>query len=110
MKRKLTRRSILLRSVQIPLGGAIALGLSSCGNESGEPAKTACADPETMSAAEASMRASLGYLAVSPDPAEVCADCAYFKAGAGDCGSCDLLGGAQVNGGGRCDSWSSSGA
>ena len=110
MNNKLTRRSFVLRSVQIPLGSALALGLSSCGDEGGTNTATltVCADPETMSAADASMRASLGYSPQSPDSTENCAGCSYFKSG-GDCGACDLLGGSQVNAQGRCNSWSASG-
>lgn len=109
MNNKLTRRSLILRSVQIALGGALAHGLSSCGGESETATQTVCADPETMSASEASMRASLGYTPNSSDPAQNCAGCAYFTADTGACGACDLLGGAQVSGTGRCNSWSSGG-
>lgn len=108
MSHQPTRRRVVLSTVQIGLGGAFTLGLSSCGGEGGEPSQTVCADPETMSASEERMRASLGYTAQSPDPEEACADCTYFKGGEEEdgCGSCDLLMGAQVNGMGRCNSWS----
>ncbi len=111
MNNKLTRRSLILRGAQISLGGALASCLSACGGESEQAADSAaaCADPETMSASEASMRSSLGYTPSSPDPAENCAACAYFKGGASPCGGCDLLGGAQVDAGGRCNSWSARG-
>lgn len=110
MNNKLTRRKFVLSSIQIPLGGALTLGLQSCGGGSeNATTQTVCADPEAMSASEASMRSSLGYAPNSPDPAQNCAGCAYFKGGTAECGTCDLLGGAQVNASGRCDSWSASG-
>lgn len=110
MNNKLTRRKFVLRSMQFPIGGALALGLQSCGGESETAAtQTVCADPEAMSSSEASMRSSLGYSPNSPDPAQSCAGCAYFNGGSPDCGACDLLGGGQVNASGRCNSWAASG-
>lgn len=109
MSNKLTRRSLLKRGVQVSVGGALTLGLSACGSDGEKAAQTVCSDPETMSASEASMRSSLGYTSTSSDPAQNCAGCAYFQEGAGDCGACDLLGGAQVNAMGRCNSWGASG-
>ena len=110
MNNKLTRRKFVLGSIQIPLGGALALGLQSCGGGSDNATtQTVCADPESLSASEASMRSSLGYTPNSPDPAQNCAGCAYFKGGTAECGACDLLGGGQVNASGRCNSWATSG-
>ena len=109
MNRKMTRRTLIQRGIQIPLGGAMALWLSGCGEGSEETAQSACADPESMSSSEASMRSSLGYTSSSSDPSQTCAACAYFKAGSGGCGGCDLLGGSQVDAGGRCNSWSAAG-
>lgn len=113
MNKKMTRRKFVVRSVQIPLGGALAFGLQACGGGGGSDGssttQTVCADPESMSSSEASMRTSLGYTSSSTDPAQTCAGCAYFKGGTGECGPCDLLGGSQVNASGRCNSWSASG-
>ena len=111
MNNKLTRRKFVVRSIQVPLGGALALGLQSCGGggENTTTQQTVCADPETMSSSEASMRTSLSYTPNSPDSAQNCAGCAYFKGGTAECGACDLLAGGQVNASGRCDSWASSG-
>ena len=110
MNNKMTRREFVVGSIQIPLGSALVLGLQSCGGGSENAAtQTVCADSETMSSSEARMRSSLGYTPNSPDPSQICAGCAYFKGGTGECGGCDLLGGGQVNASGRCDSWSSSG-
>ena len=112
MNEKLTRRTFVVRSIQVPLGGALAIGLHACGGGSDTgtaTTQTVCADPEAMSSSEASMRSSLGYTPSSPDPAQNCAGCAYFKGGSAECGACDLLGGGQVNASGRCDSWATSG-
>lgn len=110
MNKQLTRRKFVLGSIQVTLGGALALGLQSCGGESETATtQTVCANPETMSSSEASLRASLGYSPNSPDPAQNCGACAYFNSGTPGCGACDLLGGGQVNASGRCDSWAASG-
>jgi hypothetical protein len=106
MEKHISRRTLIARGVNISLGSALVPVLASCGGDGGGEKAVACADPETMSAAESSMRASLGYTADSPNPSETCADCTYFTAGEGACGACTLLGGAQVNGSGRCNSWS----
>lgn len=106
MNKEVSRRTLIARGVQLSLGGALVPVLASCGQESGGEKAVVCADPETMSTAEASMRASLGYTSASPDPSESCADCTYFTAGDGGCGACTLLGGAPVNASGRCNSWS----
>ncbi|MEE4277338.1 MAG: high-potential iron-sulfur protein [Halieaceae bacterium] len=109
MNKHITRRTLIARSLQLPLGGAAILALSSCGEEGGSVEQVACADPDSMSASEASMRSSLGYTPKSPDPAEQCSRCSYFTADAGGCGACSLLGGASVSEAGRCDSWSARG-
>ncbi|MBB5686360.1 high-potential iron-sulfur protein [Sphingobium boeckii] len=65
----------------------------------------ACADPATLSAAQKSMRKSLGFRAPSADPKKGCGTCAFFTLGAPDCGKCALLSGGQVPANGVCDSW-----
>ncbi len=106
MARNLTRREVLARAIQLPVGAGVVLGLAACG-ESGESALV-CADPGKLTSAEQSVRKTLNYVEVSPDPAKVCAGCEFFKAPASGlaCGSCEMYGGGPVNPGGHCDSWS----
>jgi hypothetical protein len=112
MADKISRRAVVLRGLQIPVGGALAAVLASCGTGgkggSTAAAATVCADPATATEAEQSTRKSLGYTEVSPNPQQVCAGCAFFHASAqgGDCGTCDMFSGRPANSRGHCSSWS----
>jgi len=108
MDKKISRRTVLLRAMQIPVGGGILLGLSACGSDSGNA--MVCADPAQMTSAEESVRRTLKYVEVSPDSTKVCAGCSFFHAGgeAEGCGGCEMFGGGPVNPGGYCDSWNPS--
>lgn len=110
MNNKLTRRAVLVRAIQLPVGAGLALGLSACGSESGSGEKTGlvCADPSALTSAEQSVRRTLNYKEVSADPAKVCSGCEFYRApkdGSG-CGTCEMYSGGPVNPGGHCDSWS----
>lgn len=106
MRKKVTRRIVLLRGMQVPLGGAVLLGLGSCGGNSGNGNPTPCAGSEAMGDAEMGLRTSLQYTAHAPDPQAVCADCVFFTpAVTGGCGMCEIIGG-QVSREGHCTSWS----
>lgn len=106
MYKKISRRTVLLRAVQIPVGGSILLGLSACGSD-GSSAML-CADPSQMTSAEESVRRTLRYMEISPDPAKVCSGCDFFHAATetNGCGTCEMFAGNPVNPGGFCDSWS----
>jgi len=106
MDNKISRRTFLVRAVQVPVGGGALLGLSACGSDGGSA--MLCADPSQMTSAEESVRRTLKYTENSPDSARVCADCEFFHAAneAGGCGSCEMFAGGPVNPGGHCDSWS----
>ena len=101
-----SRRALLLRFLQLPIGGSILLGLAACGRDSGS--SMVCADESAMTAAEKSLRRTLSYTETSPDPAKTCSDCEFFQAAtdAGGCGACEMFGGKQANAGGYCVSWS----
>lgn len=107
MDENITRRKFIARGVQVTLGGSALGGLTACGEQADSP--QVCADPGAMTSSEASVRRTLNYVEVAPDPARVCAGCEFFSAGgAGSgCGSCTIFGGAPANPGGHCDSWSS---
>lgn len=110
MTEKITRRKVLVRGLQLPVGGALLFGLSGCGAGSDADSMTAgasvCADPNSMSAGEQKLRDSLQYTETSPNPQQACAGCAFFHAGEGQCGTCDMFSGGPVNSGGHCTSWS----
>jgi hypothetical protein len=108
MDKKISRRAILKRGLQIPLGGSVLLGLVACGNDGDSSTAMVCADPSMMTSAQESVRRTLKYTEVSPDPSSVCSGCVFFHAPAqeGGCGSCEMFNGNPVNPGGHCDSWS----
>ena len=60
----------------------------------------ACVEP-----ASESIRSAVHYVDPAPDPAQSCAQCAFFTAGQGTCGTCMLVKGS-VSSKGHCDSWS----
>lgn len=106
MNVKLSRRSVLLRGLQIPIGGAALFSLSAC--DGNDVAALVCAAPSTLTTAEESVRRTLRYVEVSSDAGKTCSACEFFYApnDAGGCGSCEIFGGKPVNPGGHCDSWS----
>lgn len=119
MSHKISRRAVLARGMQIPLGGALLLSLGACGQREGATTAggtataggnggaTACADPAEMSEGERSIRASLTYTDASTVPDQQCKGCAFFHAAEdGSCGKCDMFNGGLVNASGRCISWS----
>ncbi|HEY4366673.1 MAG TPA: high-potential iron-sulfur protein [Steroidobacteraceae bacterium] len=117
MTDKISRRALLWRGLQLPVGGALVLALGACskggpsasgGTTAAAVGGTVCADPSAMTDAEHSTRTSLGYAEKSPNPAQTCAGCAFFHAAAegGDCGTCDMMSGGPVNSHGHCNSWS----
>ena len=107
MDKKFSRRTLLKRGLQIPLGGSVLFGLVACGSDGDSSNATVCADPDMMTSAEESVRGTLKYTEVSTDPSEVCTDCSFFHAPAqvGGCGSCEMFDGKAVNPSGHCDSW-----
>jgi High potential iron-sulfur protein len=108
METKVSRRTVLVRCLQLPVSGIALFGVAACGKgdkNAGAAAVASCANPETMSSTEASTRASLKYTDASPNPQQVCGGCSFFHADQGNCGKCDMLSGGLVNGGGHCDSW-----
>jgi hypothetical protein len=106
MDRKYSRRSVLRRGLQFPVGAGLTLGLVACGSDSGDA--LVCADPNSMTSAQESVRRTLKYVELSDDPARVCAGCEFFTAppGGAGCGACAMFSGEAVNPVGRCDSWS----
>ena len=103
--KKISRRAVLRHGMHFSLGGVTILGLGACGESDNQ--ELVCNEPGQLSDSDLSMRASLGYVDVSPGPGEVCGGCEYFtvNSSGGGCGSCQFLPG-QVSSEGRCNSWS----
>ena len=105
VKNKMSRRTFLMRTAQLPVIGTTVIVLHACSKAD----KLVCADPESLgNAAEISLRRSLNYTDESPIPSETCSGCAFFKPAdeKGACGACDLFNGGLTSPVGRCDSWS----
>ncbi len=100
---KLTRRSVLEKSAALPVAGVALFALTACGEE--KPKGLVCADPNSLSMAENSLRTSAHYVEKSADAAKTCSVCSFFAAGEPPpCGKCEIFQG-PVNAGGHCDSW-----
>lgn len=106
---KLNRRTIVKLGVQIPFAVSAVSILSACDN--GEEIAL-CADPNSLSFGENSIRQANKYTEASPEPEKNCLNCAFFTpqpAGPDgevpNCGDCSIFEGlASKNG--YCESWS----
>lgn len=70
-----------------------------------------CLDMAKLSGGERSLRRSLNFKEVSPDPKRSCSGCSFFttsRAGAA-CGKCALLSGGPVTEASVCDNWTARG-
>ncbi|MCJ8159080.1 high-potential iron-sulfur protein [Sphingomonas sp. LaA6.9] len=95
-----SRRTLLALFACAPLGLAMVT----------EAARAqACVNQDTLSAAQKSMRKSLGFRLPSADPKKKCSACAFFTAAGTGCGKCALLSGGIVPADGVCDSWAAKG-
>lgn len=90
-----SRRNFLTAAALAPLALA--------GTARAEPA--VCYDPSALPLSQRSRRRALGYVDASPDPAKQCGHCSFFTAAAPGCGTCTMLSGGAVNGGGVCNSF-----
>jgi hypothetical protein len=111
MTNKMSRREMVLRALQVPIGGAGLLALAACGGSGGETKAAACADPGAINEGEQGMRTAVDYVEQSADPSKVCAGCSYFHPGdsGSACGKCDMFSGGAVNPQGHCNSWNARG-
>ncbi|MDB5422963.1 MAG: hypothetical protein JWQ29_379 [Phenylobacterium sp.] len=92
-----SRRTLLALALAAPLAVAAPRALA---------ADKVCIDPESLTDAEVSLRASVKFQERAADPAKPCSRCAFFKAEAEapNCGQCQLLRG-PVNATSSCASW-----
>ena len=102
-----TRRRILRQGLQLPAAGAAMWALSACGES--KPKAIVCADPNSLSVAENSLRKAGHYEEKAPDPTKTCAGCGFFTVEKAPCGKCEIFQG-PVNSGGHCDSWAAKAA
>jgi hypothetical protein len=117
MTDKISRRTVLLQGLRIPVAGAAFVALSACSKSGQSTSSTAsaggavCADLNSMSDAEQASRKSNDYVESAPNPDQVCGKCSFFHPGAasGGCGTCDIFSGGPVNSHGHCNSWSAKG-
>lgn len=84
--------------------GLAALGLMS-GAAGAQPPAAACFDPSALSLSQKNQRRSLSYADPSPDPNRRCGLCAFFTAGEGQCGTCQILSGGPVEADAVCSSF-----
>ena len=97
---KLGRRVVLRRGVQL-LAAVLLLPLVA----GRARAAKSCVDPSSES-----LRESLHYTDMTPDPAEPCKACGFFTGEANsNCGPCMIMSG-PVHANGHCDSWSAKGS
>ncbi len=59
---------------------------------------TACYDPAALSMSQKGLRKSLQFVDLSPDATKRCELCAFYKAAAPGCGSCQILNGPAASG------------
>ncbi len=89
------RRQFIARAALALVAGGLA---SAAGAQAGSPA---CPDPASLPFSQKNRRRGIGYAEPSTDPARRCELCAFYTAGQGGCGTCQLLAG-PVSGGAVC--------
>lgn len=99
----LSRRAVVKLGIQVPAVGAMAGLLTAC---SEEELAALCADPNSLSFSQNSLRQANKYVEVSKEADKNCLNCAFFRAEEGAlCGECDIFEGAAHKDG-YCESWS----
>lgn len=98
----ISRRKLLLRGVQISVGGALASAIA------GQANAATCVDVKTMDAGEQSTRNELHWVAATANAEQPCSKCGFYMSTAADCGSCQIFNGPTTPNG-HCDSWAAKG-
>ncbi|HEY6455451.1 MAG TPA: high-potential iron-sulfur protein [Steroidobacteraceae bacterium] len=101
---KIPRRAVLRHGLRLTAAAVALWTLSACAEDNKK--MLACANPDSMGAAENALRKARHYVEKSPDLAKTCSGCAFFTAGqdGGACGTCAIFQG-PANPAGHCDSW-----
>jgi len=109
-KKQFTRRAAVSSTLSLTASGAVLLALNGCGEVEDEIAL--CANPNSLSFSENSIRQANNYTEVTPHADKNCLNCAFFmpeQAGTSgaisDCGHCSIFEGLADKDG-YCDSWS----
>ncbi len=98
----LSRRKLLERSIQLPLGGLLLAGATAA--QAADAGKV-CVDLAHMDSGAKSIRDSLKYVEKAADPKQSCGTCGFFEAKGDGCGNCMIFTG-PASATGHCDSWS----
>lgn len=100
-EKRFSRRAAVKLGVQVTAVGAAAGLLSACGEDA-----VLCADPNSLSFSQNSLRQANNYIETSKEADKNCLNCAFFRAEEGAaCGECDIFEG-PASALGYCDSWS----
>lgn len=104
-------RTALITSRRNLLGLAVAASTGLLIGASARAGTTAgaCADPASLPYTQKSRRRAVGYVDKAAGPARRCSLCAFFTAGEGSCGTCQMLSGGPVDAGGVCNSFAPKG-
>lgn len=102
-KKDLSRRLLLERGAQLPLGGLLLWAAGS--HQASAADHGICADLENMDAGQRSIRDSLEYVEEASNQAESCQHCGFFTPTENGCGTCIIFSG-PAHGRGHCVSWS----
>jgi hypothetical protein len=99
MDSKLSRRDLLQQSAAL---GLFVVAGTACGKEQ---KALNCTDTMSLSASDAQVRSSLGYVDSSVEPGKSCTKCLQFVPAAPDaCGTCKVVKG-PINPNGYCKSF-----
>jgi hypothetical protein len=101
LSERMSRRKALIKCAATTFIGTVAI----IATGESQAADKVCADPKSIDAGARSIRESLKYTEAFPDTSMRCAACAFYQAGAPECGMCQIFSGL-VNASGHCDSWS----
>jgi hypothetical protein len=101
MTQPLSRRELLHSGAAL---GALVLTGTACGKT--QPPPLSCTDTSSLSSADITLRAALGYLDQSTEAGRQCRACQQFVAppSEGQCGTCKIVKG-PINPGGYCKSF-----
>lgn len=102
----LSRRKLLERGLQLPLGGVLLATAATV--QTASAADKVCADPKQMDSDKRSIREALNYVEKATDPKMSCGTCGFFMPDGSGCGSCMIFTG-PANANGHCESWAAKG-
>ncbi|MEQ9448443.1 MAG: hypothetical protein RLN70_05965 [Rhodospirillaceae bacterium] len=102
-KKKFSRRALLERGAQWPLGGLLFLAGGARTARAAD--QKVCVDFENLDAGQRSIRESLEYVEETADQSMSCQHCGFFTPTDDGCGTCIIFNG-PANPRAYCVSWS----